>query len=136
MGIPRNKEIGKNTDATKKDSTALQGLQQNSALGIIDLHQKCNCDLKITGGTEKGVHDTSFPENHETGHKVDFKRTSSLNAYVVKNLNLIGQGKYGYRYSENQNIYSDEIGNTKGGSHWDIKFKENFNYKKPKKENL
>ena len=73
-----------------KDEVKFAGVRQQTLLEIIDLKEKCNCEITITSVTD-GVH-ASGAESHSTGYKIDLrsKEISSgegkkLFEYITKN---------------------------------------------------
>jgi hypothetical protein len=53
------------TDKTKTTCTSFDGLRESTVAGAITLKKACNCDLTITGGTERGHEDG--PQSHAKG---------------------------------------------------------------------
>lgn len=67
--------------------TSLWGISRAAISGAIDLKQRCQCEVVITGGTESGHagDGTNSPGTHAVGDKLDFRITPSLEDYMVRN---------------------------------------------------
>lgn len=95
--------------------TRIAGLKQRVIDGVIQFKNECKCNVVVTGGTEPG-HEPG-PVSHESGDKVDIRRSSQVDAYIEKNYTYIGKrgdGAQLYR-APNGFIYAKEH------DHWDVK---------------
>ena len=96
--------------------TMLQGLQSGIAQEVVNLKQKCNCSVTITGGTEPG-HSTTGTYSHGNGYKLDLSLNSQLDTYITTNFKNIGP-----RGGDNAMQYQSPTGAiyAKESDHWDI----------------
>jgi len=99
-------------DRTKASCTSLDGVKENTLNRIIELQEKANVPLVITGGTEIG-HSNKGSYTHGSGYKIDLRTTPELNNYITANFTSIGGNKW---KDANGNIYY------RHGpvDHWDI----------------
>lgn len=67
--------------------TSLEGVSRAAINGVVDLKQRCQCEVVITGGTESGHagDGTNSPGTHAAGDKLDFRITQSLENYIIRN---------------------------------------------------
>jgi hypothetical protein len=91
--------------------TSVYQLGQPAVSGLLDLKQKCNCDVVVTGGTEYWLH--SKGTAHRPGNSTVDLRRSTILAYVQANGQKCGErsnGKDGLRpvYRLNGADYWDE----------------------------
>jgi len=96
--------------------TTLQGIQPNITAEIVNLKQKCNCTVIITGGTEPGH--AAGPNGHSAGYKIDLGLNTQLNDYIKNNFKNIGprggDNAMQYQNTATGAIYALE------SNHWDI----------------
>lgn len=115
LGIERNNP--------NKNITSLDGLQQNTILGIADTQSNCDCDLQITGGTETFTHSPA-PGGHHFGYKVDYRNSPGIVSFVQSLTN----GQSISAYTE----YSDALGNQymyeTNPPHVDVEYGQNYTY--------
>lgn len=97
--------------------TSLEGIRQDTVNQVINIDKACpKCDVKITAGTESGVHSgDASTVSHAGGYKIDIDNTPSVNNFIEKTLTADGSRGSDPRYKDN-------CGNTyvKEGTHWDI----------------
>lgn len=63
---------------------SLKGVSRAAINGAIDLKQRCQCEVVVTGGTEPG-HTGIGLGSHAAGDKLDFRITQSLENYIIRN---------------------------------------------------
>lgn len=88
---------------------------------IENLANECECDLVVTGGSEKGHADGVF--SHENGDKVDLRNTQGINTFVEENpdrferLDNNSKGELRYRDKKTDAVWTKETGTD---PHWDV----------------
>lgn len=114
-------------DQCLKAGASLQGIQQSTVDGMIQLHKACGCEFTITSGTD-GSH-AGGDYSHSSGYKVDLRTSdnNSLNSYIDHNfsgpVSVIWGGVPSQQYKDGcGNLYTNE------GDHWDIGYLHGCNY--------
>lgn len=106
---------GVTVNKTEAQGTSLEGINQATVADAIQLHNNCNCNIVITGGTEGGVH-SNGTMSHGNGYKYDVRPNSTLDTYITTNYTNAGTRSDGaalYR-APNGSLYARE------GDHWDV----------------
>ena len=100
-----------------KCCTTLAQLSGNAIAGLINLKNKCGCEIFITGGTEKVCHEFHGPDIGDS-HRVDVKMDTALNSYIYNNTTFVESTSLGPRYRSllSRTTYLNE------GNHWHIEF--------------
>lgn len=123
------------TATKKKDCTSVSNMRPETLDQITQLQKACNCDLKITGGTE-GAHAVGT-YSHTNGYKYDMSNDdaehSTVNKYITDNCTAKKNCKVDYRVNKNgtkDKRYTYNLGyetveyvdekSAAGGSHWDV----------------
>lgn len=121
------------TATKKKDCTSVGNMKPETMDQIVQLQEACNCDIRLTGGTE-GLH-AQGTYSHTNGYKYDMsndeKGHSAVNKYIIDNCTAGNSCKVDYRdkaktqkrYTYNLGYETVEYVNEKdavGGSHWDV----------------
>ena len=101
--------------SVKVDNTSLNDINAKTVDDAIALKNACNCNVRLTGGTESGHGAGTF--SHGTGYKYDISDDdASLNSFITtkyKYSGVRGDGAALYT-SPSGSIYAKE------GNHWDV----------------
>jgi hypothetical protein len=95
------------------DRTSLQGLQPTTIFGVTELKSACNCDIRVTAGTEGGHAAGTY--SHGNGYKLDLGFNTQLDSYIT----TVGQRQS--TRSDGAALY--RIGNglyARETTHWDV----------------
>jgi hypothetical protein len=110
-------DIGVNKACSASGGTCLGGVSEKAISGAISLKKNCNCDVVVTGGTERTGGHAGGGKSHLSGDKLDFRKNAGVDGYIIGNFERIpnrGDGAPQWRDNSTGNIYADE------GSHWDV----------------
>lgn len=103
-----------------KDGVRLDGIKKSTIEAMVDLKQKCGCEIIITSALD-GIHNQGT-YSHADGYKVDLRLTPSLTNYIERNYQYIG-----VRRSDGALLYKDPSNSNrifaKEGNHWDVLIK-------------
>ncbi|MDP3004100.1 MAG: hypothetical protein Q8N43_01145, partial [Candidatus Azambacteria bacterium] len=96
--------------------TSLDGVKKSTIEKAIQLKNKCQCALEVSGGTELGH--TEGDTSHASGNKLDFISNSVLEQYIVNNFTYSGLRTGGAKLykAPDGSIYAREL------THWDVTF--------------
>lgn len=107
---------GGNTCVSDPGRTSLQGLQTSAVTGVLDLKTQCNCDIRITAGTEGGHAAGTY--SHGNGYKVDLGFNPQLDSYIQTNGTPLAPRSDGAAlYQLGPGLYAKE------GTHWDVVYR-------------
>jgi hypothetical protein len=83
---------------------------------IISLKRACNCEVRVTGGTEQG-HSESGTCKHSNGFKIDIGLNTQLDNYITSRFRSSG-----IRSNDRAQLYTAPSGAVyaKESNHWDI----------------
>lgn len=77
---------------TERGCTSLNGIPRSTVSKIIDIHNRCDCNVMITGGTERGGH--SANTRHGPGNPVvDLRFNRTMADYIRTNQERLGTTK-------------------------------------------
>ncbi len=112
------------SDRTNPRATSLQGVQEDTINGIINLREQSGLNIVVTGGTETG-----HTDSHSQGYKLDIRKSDDVDRYIQENFTKIASRWDGKKHDIEVHQYRDSYGNIYADEsykhHWDIKFSGN-----------
>lgn len=105
---------GISVNKTVAQGTSLENINSASIADAIALKQACNCEVRLTGGTESGH--ASGVNSHGSGNKYDIGLDSGVDTFITK------QYVYSGTRSDGAVLYKSPSGSVyaKEGNHWDV----------------
>lgn len=120
------------SDRNTPTCTSLDQVRSVTIDGAVTLKGACNCEVRVTGGTEVGHADGQY--SHYNGYKLDFSLTSGLGSYIKNTFTRIAdRGSYPQWQAASGNVYCVSGPSSRGfgtvanvlqeeGNHWDVTF--------------
>jgi hypothetical protein len=108
---------GNCSDKNNPNCTSLEGVLTGTIDNAVILKGACGCELVVTGGTETG-HGTGPGKTHGNGYKLDYRKTSGLNSYILNHFAYAGVRGDGAK------LYKSAAGNIYAVSVWKMCIRE------------